>query len=74
MASECSVCGAKLGMGRRLSGKTLCETHEAEQKARLAAEAAAREAAEDEYYRTAAAILTEPDGRRGCRHWLHKPG
>ena len=41
MAAGCAVCGEKLGMGRWLSGKTLCERHEADALEHQRAEQAA---------------------------------
>lgn len=60
MSAECAVCGVKLGIGRRLGGKTLCETHEAEENARLEAEAEARAAARAEYVRAVVAVSSSP--------------
>ncbi len=59
MAATCTVCGAKLGFGRRLAGKSLCEVHEAEQRARDAAEATARAAARAEYLQVAASAVSD---------------
>lgn len=58
-AATCSVCGEKLGIGRRLVGKTLCEQHEAEDNARRAAEDAARTAAREEYLAVAASTAAD---------------
>lgn len=60
MAATCTVCGAKLSFGRRLTGKTLCEQHQAEQDAREKAEAAARVAARQEYVAVAASAASDP--------------
>lgn len=60
MAATCTVCGTKLGFGRRIAGKTLCEPHEAEQQEREAAEEARRQAATQEYLRVAATIASDP--------------
>lgn len=59
MAATCTVCGTKLGFGRRLTGKSLCELHEAEQRTRDAAEAAARAAAKAEYLVVAASAASD---------------
>lgn len=61
MASTCSVCGTSLGFGRRLSGKSLCETHEAELGARQKVQAAARAVAAHEYAAVAASIVKDPN-------------
>jgi hypothetical protein len=59
MAGSCSICGAKLGFGRRLAGKTLCKLHEAEQRASEQAAAIARENAMNEYVAIAATVATD---------------
>jgi hypothetical protein len=60
MAATCAVCGAKLGLGRRLSGNTLCEADEAKQVAALAAAAQARTVAVAEYVHTAELVVSDP--------------
>ena len=60
MAAVCAVCGAKLGIGRRLTGKTLCDQHQGEDDARRAAEAASRAEARDEYLVVAASTASDP--------------
>jgi hypothetical protein len=53
------VCGAKLGLTRRLAGKSLCETHEAEKRASDDAELAAHQAAGREYIALASSVATD---------------
>lgn len=60
MAAVCAVCGAKLNFGQRLSGKTLCDQHRAEEDARIAAEAAARAEATQEYVAVASSTVSDP--------------
>lgn len=54
MATSCATCGAKLGFGRRLTGKALCETCEKQEQVRRQEEDRRRAEARAEYVALAA--------------------